>query len=115
MRQCLWKVDPFGFIFPREFSMSVVCDVCRTSNPGGAMFCEGCGSALRRLAPAGFSALELSKGPRLDGWPISNRAPLAAGRPGKATGRRLRLGLLALAMGTASLAGFLYLQHFHLT
>jgi hypothetical protein len=96
--------------------MSVVCDVCRTSNPGGATFCEGCASALRRLAPAGFSALELSKGPRLDGWPVSNRAPLlAAGRPGKTIGFRMRLGLLALAMGGASLAGFLVFQRVHIT
>jgi hypothetical protein len=116
MRQSLWKVGDFGQSL-MEFPMSVVCDVCRTSNPGGAMFCDSCASALRRLAPAGFSAFELSKGPRLDGWPISNRAPLApaAGPPGKAMGFRMRLGLLALAIGTASLAGFLVLQRVHIT
>jgi hypothetical protein len=97
--------------------MSVVCDVCRTPNPGGAMFCEGCASALRGLAPAGFSPMELSKGPRLDGWPISDRAPLLGdSEPGQeTTGLRMRLGLLALAVGAVSLAGFLYLQHAHIT
>ncbi|MBT2299072.1 hypothetical protein J7E70_01220 [Variovorax paradoxus] len=97
--------------------MPVVCDVCRTPNPDSAMFCESCASALRRLAPAGFSAFELSKGPRLNGWPISNRAPLApaAAPPGKTKGFRTRLGLLVLAIGTASLAGFLVLQRVHIT
>ncbi|CAN7378014.1 hypothetical protein LJR290_002245 [Variovorax sp. LjRoot290] len=97
--------------------MSVVCDVCRTSNPNSAMFCDGCASALRGLAPTGFSAMEWSKGPRLNGWPISNRAPLLADRqPGqKTTGLRTRLGLLAFAVGTASLAGFLFLQRVHIT
>jgi hypothetical protein len=97
--------------------MPVVCDVCRTPNPDSAMFCDSCASALRRLAPAGFSAMELSKGPRLNGWPISNRAPLApaAAAPGRTMGLRMRLGLLALAIGTASLAGFLVLQRVHIT
>lgn len=97
--------------------MPVVCDVCRTPNPDSAMFCKSCTSALRRLAPAGFSAMELSKGPRLNGWPISNRAPLApaAAPPGRTMGFRMRLGLLALAIGTASLGGFLVLQRVHIT
>ena len=97
--------------------MPVVCDVCRTPNPDSAMFCDSCASALRRLAPAGFSAMELSKGPRLNGWPISNRAPLGpvAAPSGRTMGLRMRLGLLALAIGTASLAGFLVLQRVHIT
>ncbi|MBT2326614.1 hypothetical protein J7E62_30350 [Variovorax paradoxus] len=96
--------------------MSVVCDVCRTPNPGGAMFCEACSSALRRLAPTGFSVMEWSKGPRLNGWPISNRAPLLDDRPPgrKTAGLRMRLGLLVLGMGAALLAGFLLLQHVHI-
>ena len=97
--------------------MPVVCDVCRTSNPDSAMFCDGCGSALRGLAPTGLSAMEWSKGPRLNGWPTSDRAPLSAeGEPVRRnTGLRMRLGLLALAIGAASVAGLLLLQRVHIT